>query len=159
MNSPLDLLANLFVVALVPAVSEELFFRASLQNILERWTRSPWVAIILSSLAFAFLHLTIFKFMGILILGLALGTLFYITRNIWYNIFFHFLNNSLSLLVTYYASHSATLKKLSGDEMKVNVFIAVLSLFITILIFVSIRRRSPYEPLSRPATPTHFDIE
>jgi len=159
MNSPLDLLVNLFIVALVPAVSEELFFRGSLQNILERWTRSPWIAIMLSSFAFAFLHLTVFKFLGILILGIVLGTLFYITRNILYNIFFHFLNNSISLLVTYYASRSETLKKLSADDVKINVFSALASLAVTILIFIFIRRRSPHQALPTSTNPTHFDIE
>ena len=159
MRSPMDLFINLFIVALVPAVSEELFFRASLQNIMERWTRSPWIAIIISSLVFAFLHLTIFKFLGILTLGVVLGTLFYITRNILYNIFFHFVNNSISLLVAYYASRNETARKLSGDEVKVSVTVAVVSLVVTLLLFVAIRRRSPREPLQTSGTPTHFDIE
>ena len=128
---------------------------------MERWTRSPWVAIALSSFVFAFMHLTVFKFLGILTLGFALGILFYITRNILYNIFFHFLNNLLTLLVTYYASRSTMINKLSNDDVKVNVGIVLFSLVVTILIFVLIRRRAPYEPLSRPTTntPTHFDIE
>jgi membrane protease YdiL (CAAX protease family) len=159
MRSPMDLFVNLFIVALVPAVSEELFFRASLQNILERWTRSPWVAIIISSIVFALLHLTIFKFLGILTLGVALGTLFYITRNILYNIFFHFVNNSISLLVAYYASRNETARKLSGDEVTVSITVAAVSLIVTLLLFVAIRRRSPREPLQASGNPTHFDIE
>ena len=159
MKSQTDLLANLFVVAIVPAINEELFFRSSLQNILERWTRSPWTAIILSSFVFAFLHVTIFKFLAYFILGLTLGTLFYFTRNIWYNILFHLLNNALGLIVAYYASHSAMLKNLSDDNIKINVVVALVSLAVTILIFVAIRKRVPYEPLPGPTTPTHFDIE
>jgi uncharacterized protein len=160
MNSERDLLINLLIVAILPAVGEELFFRGSLQSILERWTNTPWVAILLSSFAFAILHGTFFKFMGIFTLGIVLGTLFYITRNLWYNIFFHFLNNTLALLSTYYASKNDMLKKLAEDEVKISLVAALISLAITIGIFVLIRRKTPYQPLLASSGPSaQFDIE
>ena len=160
MNNERDLFINLIIVGILPAVSEELFFRGSLQNILEKWTSAPWVAILLSSFAFAILHGTFFKFMGIFTLGLVLGTLFYVTRNLWYNIFFHFLNNTLALLSTYYATKNDMLKKLAEDEFKISVLAALVSLAITIGIFILIRKRTPYQPiLARPATAASFDIE
>jgi hypothetical protein len=121
----------------------------------------PWIAILLSSLFFAFLHLTAFKFLGILILGAVLGTLFYVTRNLWYNIFFHFLNNSIALLTTYYATRSAMLEKLASDKFRVNAFAAITSLAVTIAIFLLIRKRIPYQPLATAPSrnSTHFDIE
>jgi uncharacterized protein len=70
MNSSTDLIVNFFVVALLPAIGEELFFRGSLQSILERWTQRPVIAIILSSAFFAFFHLSFFKFLPIFALGL-----------------------------------------------------------------------------------------
>src|SRR3954469_12321945 len=70
MDSPNDLVINLFIVGILPAVGEELFFRGALQSILEKWTKVPWVAILLSSFGFAFLHGTVFKFLGIFSLGI-----------------------------------------------------------------------------------------
>lgn len=159
MNGPADLMINLLIVGILPAVGEELFFRGSLQNILERWTKTPWIAIALSSTFFAFLHLTAFKFLGILTLGAVLGTLFYVTRNLWYNILFHFLNNSVALLATYYATRNAMLKKLAADDYKISALAAIISLAITIGIFILIRKRSPYQPLTSSSASTHFDIE
>ncbi len=153
MNSSTDLLINLFIVAFLPALGEELFFRGALQNVLERWTRVPWIAIILSSLFFSLLHLTVFKFLGILTLGLILGIIFYLTRNLWYCILFHFLNNALALLASYYASRSETLKKISQDDFKLSVGAAIISLIITIGIFYLIRRRLPHRPLHRSLPP------
>ena len=160
MNNERDLLINLLIVGILPAVGEELFFRGSLQSILERWTNTPWVAVLLSSFAFAILHGTFFKFMGIFTLGVVLGTLFQITRNLWYNIFFHFLNNTLALLSTYYATKNDMLKKLAEDEVKISVIAALISLAITIGIFVLIRRRTPRQPLLPSSGPSaQFDIE
>ena len=147
MDSPADLFVNFIVVALLPAIGEELFFRGSLQNILERWTRRPVVAIILSSAFFALFHLSVFKFMPILVLGLALGTLFYMTRNLWYSIFFHFINNSLALLANYYAQRNAFMKQLADDEVKLSWIIALASLLITLALFYYIRKKHPHQPL------------
>jgi membrane protease YdiL (CAAX protease family) len=157
MDSPNDLVINLFIVGILPAVGEELFFRGALQSILEKWTKVPWVAILLSSFGFAFLHGTVFKFLGIFTLGIVLGTLFYITRNLWYNIFFHFLNNSLALLVSYYAARNTMMNRLAQDDIKISLLSAAASIVITVALFYFIRRKTPYEPL--PASAEHFDIE
>ena len=159
MNSLGDLMVNLFIVGLLPAFAEELFFRGSLQTILERWTRTPWVAILLSSCTFALLHGTVFKFLGILTLGIVLGTLFQITRNLWYNIFFHFLNNSLALITTFYASRNSMLKKFAQDDYKISLLTALISLAITIGLFILIRRRTAFQPPLSRGSNAHFDIE
>ena len=39
------LIANLVVVALIPAVCEEVFFRAGIQNLIQRWLKNPHAAI------------------------------------------------------------------------------------------------------------------
>ena len=160
MDTERDLLINLLVVAILPAVGEELFFRGSLQSILERWTGSAWVAILLSSFAFAILHGTFFKFMGIFTLGAVLGTLFYVTRNLWYNLIFHFLNNALALLAAYYAAKNDMLKKLAEDEYRISLIAALISLAVTIGIFLLIRRNTPPQPLPAVANSSaQLDIE
>ena len=147
MNTPADLLMNFFVVALLPAIGEELFFRGSLQNILERWTRVPAIAIVLQAAFFAMFHLSFFKFLPIFTLGLALGIIFYITRNLWYSIFFHFVNNSLALLSSYYATRNGFMKDLSNNDVKLHWSIGIISLLITIGLFMLLRRKNPYQPL------------
>lgn len=149
MNSPKDLLVNFLVVALLPAIAEELFFRGSLQNILERWTGRPAVAVILSSAFFAIFHLSIFKVLSIFILGATLGLIFYITRNLWYCIFFHLVNNSLALLQNYYASRSQFIKDLSNDDVKMHWSIGLISLLLTIGLFMLLRRKNPGKPLEK----------
>lgn len=157
MDSPADLFVNFIVVALLPAIGEELFFRGSLQNILERWTRRPVIAIILSSGFFAFFHLSFFKFLPILVLGITLGTLFYMTRNLWYSIFFHFINNALALLANYYAQRNAFMKQLANDEVKLSWIIAIASLLITLALFYYIRKKHPHQPLERTWLRNVFD--
>ena len=158
MRSGTDLMINLLIVGLLPAIAEELFFRGALQNVLERWIKIPWVAIFISSLMFAFLHGTMFKLLPIFVLGVVLGTLFYVTRNLWYCVFFHFLNNSLALIVTYYAANNETLKKIAEDDVKIGAMSAGISLAVTAAFFIVIRKRIPFTPLKIPKEQEQFNI-
>ncbi|WP_315818644.1 CPBP family intramembrane glutamic endopeptidase [Paraflavitalea speifideaquila] len=56
-NKPIDVIINVIVIGLFPAVCEELFFRGALQRILIQLTRNPWVGIILTGFLFSALHL------------------------------------------------------------------------------------------------------
>ena len=132
MHSFGDLLFNLFIMALLPAVSEELFFRGAFQKALLRLSNRPWIAIFISSTVFALLHGTLLKVIPIFTLGLLLGTIYHVTRNIWYTIIIHFINNCLALLAYYYGDRSEFLKKLSDDNIQVPVYMAIVSVAISV---------------------------
>ena len=157
MKSGTDLFINLLIIGLLPAIAEELFFRGALQNVLERWIKIPWIAIAISSLMFAMLHGTMFKLLPIFVLGLLLGTLFYVTRNLWYCVFFHFLNNSLALIVTYYATGNEALKKIAENDLKFTAMTAGISLAITAAFLIVIRKRIPFKPLRIPKQHEQFN--
>lgn len=142
MKSFSDLLINLFIMALLPALGEELFFRGSLQKALLRLSDRPWLAIAVSSVVFALLHGTFFKILPIFTLGLILGIVYHVTRNLWYTILIHFLNNAFAVLSVYYADKSETLKKLSGDDFSVPLYGAFVSLIIGIGVIYFIKKKS-----------------
>jgi hypothetical protein len=149
-----DLLINLFIMALLPAIGEELFFRGSLQKALLRISHKPWLAILISSVVFALLHGTFFKILPIFTLGLILGIVYYITRNLWYTILIHFVNNAFAVLSVYYANSSETLKKIASDNISVPLYGAFISLVVGIGIIYFIKKKSD-EVL--PATVTGDD--
>lgn len=95
-------ISSLLLIAVLPAIFEELLFRGALQQILERWTRRGWLAILLASILFSAIHLSWYGFLPRLALGILLGTVFYYTRNIWYSIAMHLLNNGLVICYLYY---------------------------------------------------------
>ena len=130
MKTPGDLLINLFIMALLPAVSEELFFRGSLQKALLGLSNKPWLAIFISSVVFGLLHGTFFKLLPIFTLSLILGTVYHVTRNLWYTITIHFLNNAFAVLSFYYADRSEILKRLATDDISVPLYGALVSLVV-----------------------------
>ncbi len=142
MDSKADLFINLFIMALLPAIGEELFFRGSLQKVLFRMSNKPWLAVLISSLIFALLHGTFFKIIPIFVLGVLLGALYHFTRNLWYNILIHFLNNAFAVLAVYYGSSNGFFKKLANDEYKVPIYLALLSAAMAIAIILFMKRTS-----------------
>ena len=94
-----DLLLQIFVVALVPAVCEELFFRGALQQVLQEWFRSAHVAVVVTSLIFSLVHGDIYGFVPRFLLGLLLGYLFLQSGSLLVNVCAHFFNNALIVLL------------------------------------------------------------
>lgn len=103
-----DLLLQLLVVALVPAVCEELFFRGCLQQVLCRQMRSPHLAIVVTALVFAVAHGDAYGFLPRLLLGLLLGYMFYYSGSIIVNICAHFFNNAV-VVVLFWLYHRGSL--------------------------------------------------
>ena len=95
------LLLNLLVIALIPAIGEELTFRGVLQQSLTRGMKNPHVAIILSAAIFSFIHFQFYGFLPRMFLGILLGYMFYITDSLWTSIVMHFVNNGSAVLVCY----------------------------------------------------------
>jgi sodium transport system permease protein len=90
----------LLLLALVPAVCEEVAFRGYILSGLQRSYRTR-SAILFSALLFGFLHvlLSLFQqFFNAVLLGLVLGLLAVRSRSLVPCILFHFLHNSLALL-------------------------------------------------------------
>ena len=94
------LLLNLVVVALIPAIGEELTFRGVLQQSLTR-KMNPHFAIILSAAVFSFIHFQFFGFLPHMFLGLLLGYMFYITGSLWTSMLMHFVNNGTAVVIYY----------------------------------------------------------
>lgn len=98
----------IFIIAFFPALFEEMFFRGAVQSTLHRWWKNHWVTIIVTSILFSLIHLSIYLFLSRLLLGVALGWIFYKSRNVWIGVFIHFFNNSFALTQVFY------LKKTGG---------------------------------------------
>jgi hypothetical protein len=101
MNNLGDLLFNLLVIAIVPAIGEELLFRGYLQQSFSKWLSNPHVAIIVTAVLFSAIHLHFQAFFPRLILGVLLGYLFYWSGSLWLPILAHFTNNAQAVIISY----------------------------------------------------------
>jgi membrane protease YdiL (CAAX protease family) len=105
----MSLCLNLVVLAFVPAVCEELFFRGFLQKTLGD-IFSPFAAIFLTACIFSILHFQFYGIFSRLLLGGIIGYLYYLSGNITPGILAHFAYNSLMVVIGY-------IYRLSGLEI------------------------------------------
>lgn len=101
MTSFTDYLLAMLVMALAPAIFEEVLFRGSFQQVFVGWTKSAWAGIIITSILFSAIHFSFFGFLPRIALGLILGLIFYYTNNLWLSILLHFLNNGFVVTQLY----------------------------------------------------------
>ncbi len=88
-------LLSLLCMALVPALCEELFFRAGIQNLLQRWFKNVHVAVWVTAALFSLAHGEVFAFLPRFLLGGLLGYLYVGGGSLIVNILAHFFNNAM----------------------------------------------------------------
>lgn len=100
-TSPGGLMANLFIMAVLPAVGEELLFRGIVQPRLAALFKNQHLAIVVTSLIFSAMHLQFYGFIPRFLLGLLFGYFFYWTRNLWTAVWAHLINNGTAVVIAY----------------------------------------------------------
>jgi uncharacterized protein len=89
---------NLFMVAVLPAVGEELLFRGVIQKILTDMTRNHHWGIWISAALFSALHMQFFGFIPRMLLGAMFGYLLVWSGSLWLPILAHFINNATAVI-------------------------------------------------------------
>ncbi|MDD4157805.1 MAG: CPBP family intramembrane metalloprotease [Proteiniphilum sp.] len=138
------LLLNLLVVALLAAVTEELFFRGALQQLLRNWFGSGHGSVWASAGIFSLVHFQFYGFLPRMLLGALLGYLFLYTANLWIPILFHFINNATVILFHYFWGDARWFNSLDDQPLTLSFLAAALAgALFTFLLFRFYRRRSP----------------
>ncbi|MNY28869.1 CAAX amino terminal protease self- immunity [compost metagenome] len=105
MDTVRQLIFNLFMIAVLPAMGEELLFRGVLQKLLIDSSRNHHAGIWIAAIIFSALHFQFYGFLPRMFLGVLFGYLFYWSGNIWLPIIAHFINNSTVVVVSYLFQH------------------------------------------------------
>lgn len=140
MNNVGDLLVNLLVIAVTPAICEELIFRGAVQRTIFRIKSNPHVAIWISAAIFSAIHFQFYGFLPRLLLGAAFGYVYYFTGSIWYAVFAHFLNNAYAVCVAYYLqinNQSYT----NAEDIDMPWYGYAISAILTLALFVQISKK------------------
>lgn len=134
-------LATLLIMAVLPAIFEEFFFRGGLQNLLTRWFANPLSAIIVTAFIFSVIHASYYGFLVRFSLGLVLGYIYYYSANIWLPVFLHFLFNGLQVTAIYVLKSS---DKINARDIEENfpLWMGVVALGFLILLFQYFKKES-----------------
>lgn len=143
-----DLGVNLFVIAILPAISEELFFRGALQNFIKLVSKNKHLAVWITALVFSAIHGQFYGFIPRLILGAVLGYVYVYSGSIWIPIIMHFVNNGFAVVCSYTPfKEKLPLFLQDGyvfEEWYINTGSAILGSLLIFVIYLLSRKRILY---------------
>lgn len=138
-ESPYEILVNIFIIAILPGIGEELMFRGLIQQQMGRILKNEHLTVWISAAFFSAIHMQFQGFLARMILGALLGYLLVWTRTLWVPIIVHFLNNGLQIVALYAMN-------IKPDEMnkieqgdKIHWSVAMISLMFVLMIGKYIR--------------------
>lgn len=132
---------NLFMLALLPAIAEEVLFRGVVQRILTQMVKNGWVAAIITGIIFSVIHFQFLGFMPRFLLGFLMGAIYFVTGNLWLPIAGHFLNNGLQVVLVYLYQ----IKLISYDATKdehVPLYFVFISIAVTGILLWQLQQRA-----------------
>ena len=137
-------LINILMIAILPALGEEFFFRGVLQRLFSEWFKNAHIAIIVTAFIFSAIHMQFYGFIPRFMLGLFLGYAFYWSGTLWLPILIHFLNNASSVVVAFLSARGMTTVDFETFGSSENVYVIVGSAFVvTLMMFLFYRLRKP----------------
>ena len=130
------LLVNIGLMALLPAVGEELTFRGVVQGM---FTRNRHVAIWATAAIFSFVHMQFYGFLPRMLMGAMFGYMLWWTGSLWVPMLMHFVNNCAAVVVAFWAYNyleegSAEMLDTIGTED--TILLGVFSICIVLIMMV-----------------------
>ncbi|WP_289293559.1 ABC transporter permease subunit/CPBP intramembrane protease [Romboutsia ilealis] len=136
-----NLVLNLAIVALMPAICEEIFFRGFIFTSFKGKSSSK-IAIITSGILFGFMHMDFLRIIPTSILGIIFAYTVYKSESIFIAMILHFINNSIAVLVSHYPNSElvkmSSFIELDFKNLNIGKFIILICIS-TVFIIIGMR--------------------
>ena len=123
---------NIFLIAIIPALGEELFFRGAIQGVLQQKINAK-AAIWITAIVFSAIHFQFYGFVPRMLLGAFLGYLLVWSGNLWLSIAAHFTNNVLAIIFYYMKTNGYKIFDIdtigTGDTLWIGCFSGLFAVF------------------------------
>ncbi|MBN1252633.1 MAG: CPBP family intramembrane metalloprotease [Bacteroidales bacterium] len=130
---------NIIVIALIPAIGEELLFRGIFQKLFTDWTKNSHSGVWIAAFLFSAMHFQFYGFLPRLLIGVFLGYTLVLSKNLWLPIIAHFVNNAFAVS-SYFLSNKEIIDQSTetigtGQNSIVILTISIILVFSLIYIF------------------------
>jgi len=134
------LLVNFIMIAILPALGEELLFRGIIQKLFSEITGKIVWGIIISALLFSFMHLQFQGFLPRFALGVLFGFFYVWSGSLWLPIVAHFINNAIAIIgysMIYKGNLSSDAENIGG--LAVMWPLGIMSLALVLMLLLKIK--------------------
>jgi len=134
---------NIFLIALLPAIGEELFFRGALIRIFQNW-KGMKTAIWIVAFIFSAIHMQFYGFIPRLLMGAFFGYLLLWRGNLWLPVIAHFVNNVVAVVFYYFKFNGVKLPDIdaigTGNTLWIGIASGAIGIFGLFLLKKKIQR-------------------
>ena len=143
------LLVNLLLMAVLPALSEEITFRGVLQQLLTAPHRlspfasrlSPHLSIWLTAIIFSAIHMQFYGFVPRMLMGALFGYMMVWTGSLWVPMLMHFVNNGMAVSLYFMASRAGwDMDKVDAIGAGNTLWLGIVSIVLTVVGIYMFRR-------------------
>ena len=139
-NTFQGLLINIFLISVIPAIGEELYFRGALQGVIRDW-KGVKTSIWITAIIFSTIHFQFYGFVPRMLMGAFFGYLLVWSENMWLPIVAHFTNNVIAVLFYYLQFNGSKLPDIDSIGIGNTLWIGLLSGGLGILGIYGLKRR------------------
>ena len=137
------LLVNLLLMAVLPALSEEITFRGVLQSLLspKHSTLNSHLSIWLTAIIFSAIHMQFYGFVPRMLMGALFGYMMVWTGSLWVPMLMHFVNNGMAVLLYFMASRAGwDMDKVDAIGAGNTLWLGIVSIVLTVVGIYMFRR-------------------
>ena len=134
------------VMAIVPAIGEELFFRGVLMRFARQRSRTMLFPIVFTAAVFSYAHTNIYSYLSIFLAGVLLAVIYDLTGSLWCSIAGHFIFNGSQIVISYIGNSNPAVKAfMANDTVPYYIIIAGAAVF-GISFYLLLKNRTPLLP-------------
>ncbi len=134
-----DFIKIFFIMAIIPGIGEEVFFRGILFKMAASKSSNKTIPILFSAIVFSLMHFNIYGFVSIFIAGILLALIYTLTGSLWCSILAHISFNGLQIVLTYVGKDNVAIKSFLNDTSVMHLLpyaFAGIALFLVSLYFL-----------------------
>lgn len=140
------LLFNIFMVAILPSIGEELLFRGVIQRIFTNWSKSFHWGIWITAILFSAMHMQFYGFVPRMFLGVLFGYLLVWSGSMWLPIIAHFINNAVAVVAMYLIDKNLLTPDIEEfGSTSDSYYMAVISIVLIAVFMLMIKRQNSDE--------------
>ena len=142
------LIINILLMALLPAIAEELTFRGVLQRLFQgsnvsdfHTVKVPHIAIWVTAILFSAIHMQFYGFLPRMLMGALFGYMLVWTGSLWVPILMHFTNNAMAVILYFVATRAGwDMEKVDAIGTGDTLWLGIVSLVLTVVGIYAFRR-------------------
>lgn len=142
MKTVTQYIVSLIIIALMPAIFEEMLFRGALQPIMISLTKNVLAGIVITSILFSALHGSYYGFLPRLALGMIIGYIYYLSKNLWLSTITHFLYNAFGVTQMYVLSKEGLLNSTSVSDDSFPLYYGLIAAVALYGLFIFFKKES-----------------